>query len=793
MSLSKISPVSKKEEEAIQIQINSLINKNESLVFTAGAGAGKTYALTESLKYIIKEHGDRLAHHNQKIMCITYTNVATNEIKERLGNSDLVKVSTIHERLWSLIKDYQKELVKIHVEKIQEELVRLQFDLNENGNAKEEKQFGAYRELSDDSKAKFKRVMIAQKNEFYKYYDKPAKEFKSALEGYVSENFNLLTNVANFKKTVSTIFKIENYHECLREIETGNRKHNVVRYENKFNDDILHKMIISHDTLLDYALKMIQNYSLLKRVILDSYPYILIDEYQDTNESVVNMMKLIENHGKSIQRKLFIGYFGDPAQNIYEDGVGSDLISAHPGLKVVNNRFNRRSHSEIIDVINKIRNDDIKQGSIYDNCEGGTVKFYIGTEEIKHRFIEEYREKWKINNENKLHCLVLLNKFVAEFNGFPDIYRCFSGTPYYKINYDRLNNELLSNDLSKLGEIPNLLYRILQFIDSLNKTQTSLTNLIDKKLYSRMTFLNMKELVALLKALSGVSLDDYVKDIYDKYSSSENNYYKQVIRGLISLERYSYHDFTNYLLDELFLNLGSGKLDDFKFKLMEIFEENMFLREGEAEGKVFSLKLKQYLDNEYFSCVDTHEVNEFKSRLHSFFDEQKFPSLSIEDKELFKAKLEKLFEDEIFSVIDVDEIETAKAKLEDLLNIELSQWLIWYDFINDDQKAETVYHTYHGTKGAEYDNVIIIMENDFGRMNRNKFSSFFKHYEDTDSLSEEERFKYNNTKNLLYVSCSRSIKNLRILYLDDVLEFKDGIERIFGEAYQYIDSKTQQG
>ena len=57
---------------------------------------------------------------------------------------------------------------------------------------------------------------------------------------------------------------------------------------------------------------------------------------------------------------------------------------------------------------------------------------------------------------------------------------------------------------------------------------------------------------------------------------------------------------------------------------------------------------------------------------------------NLEDKDLFKAKLEKLFEGEIFSVIDVDEIETAKAKLEELLNIELSQWLIWYEFINDD-------------------------------------------------------------------------------------------------------------
>jgi DNA helicase-2/ATP-dependent DNA helicase PcrA len=792
MSLSEISPVSEKEEGAVQILINSYIDKNESLVFKAGAGAGKTYALTESLKYIIKEHGGRLAHHNQKIMCITYTNVATNEIKERLGNSDLVKVSTIHERLWSLIKDYQKELVKIHVEKIQEELVRLQFDLNENDNVKEAKQFKAYRELPDDSKTNFKSVMIAQKNEFYKYYDKSAKEFKSALEVYIRAYSSLLSNVANFKKTVSTIYRIENYYKCLREIETGNHKYNVVKYENKFNDDILHKMIISHDTLLDYALKMIEIYGLLRRVILDSYPYILIDEYQDTNGSVVAMMKLIETHAKSIQRKLFVGYFGDPAQNIYEDGVGEDLINVHPGLKVVNKQFNRRSHSEVIDVINKIRNDDIKQKSIYDDCEGGTVKFCIGTDEIKHQFIEEYREKWNINSENKLHCLVLMNKFVAEFNGFPDIYRCFSGTAYYKINYDRLNNELLSNDLSKLGDIPNLFYRILQFIDSLNMPQTSLSNLIDRNIFSRMIFLNMKELVAILKSLSGVSLGEYVIDIFDKYSNSDNNYYKQVIQGLISLERYSFQDFTNYLLDELFLNHGSGKLNDFKFKLMELFEEDIFLRADQAEGKVFKLKLKQYLDNEYFSCADKQEVIEFKSRLDSFFVEQKFSSLSLEDKDLFEAKLEKLFEDEIFSVIDVDEIETGKVKLEELLNIELSQWLIWYEFINDDHKTDTVYHTYHGTKGAEYDNVIIIMENDFGLRNKNKFSSFFKNYEDTNSMSEEDKIKFNNTKNLLYVSCSRSIKNLRILYLDDVSEFKSGIESIFGKVYQYKERNTQQ-
>ena len=786
MSLSEISPDSKNEEMAVQNQINSFIDKSESIVFNAGAGAGKTYALIESLKYIIKKYTDTLSQHNQNIMCITYTNVATNEIKERLGNSDIVKVSTIHERVWELIKGYQKELIKIHIDKIKEELSRLQFDLNKNENIEESKQFSAYRELSETYKLDFINIINNLKSEFYKYYDKPAKDFKISFGSHIKNYSTLLTNVVNFKKIVNVIYKIDNYQECLRNIEIGNNSNfRAVKYDDKFNRDILHRMLISHDTLLEYALKMINSYDLLKRVILDRYPYILIDEYQDTNVRVIKIMKLFEDHAKSINRKLFIGYFGDTAQNIYEDGVGSDLNNVHPGLNVINKQFNRRSHSEIIDVINKIRNDDIKQRSIYDDCTGGSVKFYTGADDDKQKFIDEYKTKWDINTENKLHCLVLLNKFVAEFNGFPDIYKCFSDTSYYKVNYNQLNNELLSNELLKLGEVPNLFYRILQFIDSLNKPKTSISNLIDKNIYSKMTFLKMKELVSIFNSIKGVSLGEYAQDIFDKYINSENLNYKKVINCLINLERYSFQDFTNFLLDRLFLNLGSGKLNDFKLKVTELFEDSLYPNVDIKETEEFKPKMQQFINSEFFSYLDTQEVNEFKVKLYNLLDEQELSGLSSEDKNLFTTKLDRLFEDEIISIKNDDEVKIAKEKLNNLLNISIKQWFLWYEFINNEQKADTIYHTYHGTKGTEYNNVIIIMENDFGRMNKDKFSSFFKNYKIADSLSEEDIIKFNNTKNLLYVSCSRAIKNLRILYLDDVSDFKDGIESIFGKVYNY--------
>lgn len=97
------------KEREVQEKIFAAINEYRSFRFNAGAGAGKTYALIESIKYILNSKQVELKKNNQKIICITYTNVAVNEIKERLGNTQFAVVSTIHEMLWEQIKLYQKK------------------------------------------------------------------------------------------------------------------------------------------------------------------------------------------------------------------------------------------------------------------------------------------------------------------------------------------------------------------------------------------------------------------------------------------------------------------------------------------------------------------------------------------------------------------------------------------------------------------------------------------------------------------------------------------------------------
>ena len=98
-----ISPENKKLELDIQQKINECLDNFDSFCFDAGAGAGKTYALQKSIEHILKTEVENLKMRNQKILCITYTNAAKDEILERLGNNSSVVVSTIHEFLWGFL------------------------------------------------------------------------------------------------------------------------------------------------------------------------------------------------------------------------------------------------------------------------------------------------------------------------------------------------------------------------------------------------------------------------------------------------------------------------------------------------------------------------------------------------------------------------------------------------------------------------------------------------------------------------------------------------------------------
>lgn len=79
-------------------------------IMVAGAGSGKTTSLVKALGYIKQSQGSNLRRNGQKIACITFTEVAVEEIFGDVGNDPLFHVSTIHSFLWSVVKPFQNDI-----------------------------------------------------------------------------------------------------------------------------------------------------------------------------------------------------------------------------------------------------------------------------------------------------------------------------------------------------------------------------------------------------------------------------------------------------------------------------------------------------------------------------------------------------------------------------------------------------------------------------------------------------------------------------------------------------------
>ena len=88
-------------------ELRECLDQGQSFLLEAGAGAGKTYSLIQALRYLIGKDGAKLVRNYQKIGCITFTNVATNEIETRTDRHPAIYSSTIHAFCWSLLKDFQ--------------------------------------------------------------------------------------------------------------------------------------------------------------------------------------------------------------------------------------------------------------------------------------------------------------------------------------------------------------------------------------------------------------------------------------------------------------------------------------------------------------------------------------------------------------------------------------------------------------------------------------------------------------------------------------------------------------
>ena len=694
----KISDTNRIKEQQIIDQIGQCIDDGFSWIFNAGAGSGKTYALVQSLKMLLDKKGLQFYIHGQKVLCITYTNAAADEIKERLGNTPLVLVSTIHERMWEIIGPYKDQLMKLHRTKLREAIIEKKEQLQEQSWAQ------AYRNLSEQQKNELLEKINSEhvRDVFFQVCNSKAQTVRAAFPEIAEEFPGLMKNIGNFTKIIRCLCSINSLAKALD--KTKRKTCPKVKYDPRLNTDRLSKMLISHDTLLEYSYLLISRNERLKQIICDKYPAVFVDEFQDTNPMVVKTISSIHHHALKIGHSFLVGYYGDIRQNIYDRGVGAKIFQLHKGLTPIQKEFNRRSSPKIIGVANLIRNDGLIQQSIYEKFPTSEVLCEVCPATARDEIVEKLCDRWKISIDNPLHCFELTNELVAKKSGFEDIYDFFKNCRYYKRgrNYELLRDHLLAQDETKLGDVQKLLFRLLDFKKKVQNDKTSINNLLqisrvhpDTK--SKFNIINIRALVDKLHSLSGETLASYLEKLFEFYQLGDD-LYDECIRYTIAEEIDSLVSLKQYMLECLFVNADDAVLTDL-------------------------------------------------------------------------------------------ELQDSSTSIDNFLNIKMDIFECWYDFINrTDKKSDIIYHTFHSTKGLEFDNVLILLTKKFGR-DKEYFSSLLR------TFPEKIDAKYDSTeigaaRNLFYVAVTRATKKLCVAYLADEQEQLSDVELQLGSIFTKVNSLT---
>ena len=694
----KISDTNRIKEQQIIDRIGQCIDDGFSWIFNAGAGSGKTYALVQSLKMLLDKKGPQFYIHGQKVLCITYTNAAADEIKERLGNTPLVLVSTIHERMWEIIGPYKDQLMKLHRTKLREAVIEKKEQLQEQSWAQ------AYRNLSEQQKNELLEKINSEhvRDVFFQVCNSKAQTVRAAFPEIAEEFPGLMKNIGNFTKIIRCLYSINSLAKALD--KTKRKTCPKVKYDPRLNTDRLSKMLISHDTLLEYSYLLISRNERLKQIICDKYPAVFVDEFQDTNPMVVKTISSIHHHALKIGHSFLVGYYGDIRQNIYDRGVGAKIFQLHKGLTPIQKEFNRRSSPKIIGVANLIRNDGLIQQSIYEKFPTSEVLCEVCPATARDEIVEKLCDRWKISIDNPLHCFELTNELVAKKSGFEDIYDFFKNCRYYKRgrNYELLRDHLLAQDETKLGDVQKLLFRLLDFKKKVQNDKTSINNLLqisrvhpDTK--SKFNIINIRALVDKLHSLSGETLASYLEKLFEFYQLGDD-LYDECIRYTIAEEIDSLVSLKQYMLECLFVNADDAVLTDL-------------------------------------------------------------------------------------------ELQDSSTSIDNFLNIKMDIFECWYDFINrTDKKSDIIYHTFHSTKGLEFDNVLILLTKKFGR-DKEYFSSLLK------TFPEKTDAKYDSTeigaaRNLFYVAVTRATKKLCVAYLADEQEQLSDVELQLGSIFTKVNSLT---
>ncbi|MGP1588672.1 MAG: ATP-dependent helicase [Oribacterium sp.] len=298
------------------------------LLVLAGAGSGKTRVLTHRVAYLIENRGVAPWH----ILAITFTNKAAQEMRERVNRLIGARASEI----W--VSTFHSMCVRILRRNIEALGYTRDFSIYDTEDQKTVmKQI--FKDLNIDSKLLRERAVLS----------------------VISTAKNSGTDAASFQREAGGSLQERRIADCYLEYEKRLRQNNALDF----------------DDLLLRTLELLRKQEEVRAYYQERFRYILVDEYQDTNDVQFELVHILAERYRNIC------VVGDDDQSIYSfRGANLENIlsfeKSYPGAKVVKLEQNYRSTEKILDTANAVisHNSGRKDKRMWTDRKGGAAVLF---------------------------------------------------------------------------------------------------------------------------------------------------------------------------------------------------------------------------------------------------------------------------------------------------------------------------------------------------------------------------------------------------------------------------------
>lgn len=205
------------------------------------------------------------------------------------------------------------------------------------------------------------------------------------------------------------------------------------------NSDNRERNALNHSEVIKIFAAFLLEKPLMQRMFVEKFPFLLIDESQDTNKALIEALLVVQEVHAS---RFCLGLIGDTMQRIYLDGKERIENAIPASWAVPEKKLNHRSPKRIVHLINKIRGGaDAHIQQPRDDAIEGWVRLFVfpletadkpATEKKVRAYMAEATGDAEWNERDACKILTLEHHMAAKRMGFEKLFEALAPVEQFR-------------------------------------------------------------------------------------------------------------------------------------------------------------------------------------------------------------------------------------------------------------------------------------------------------------------------------------------------------------------------